>query len=71
MGPNHNHQATERVGTQGHEPLLSLSQYILNRDRQRVAQDTIAFGKGDTMLCDICGVLLGIKGRGHWTIICI
>ncbi len=65
MGPDHNHRGAERVGTQRHEPLLSLSQYILNRDRQGVAQDTIAFGKGDTMLRDICGVLLGIKGRGH------
>src|SRR5262245_33321679 len=33
--PDHNHQRTERVCTQGHEPVLSLSGFIFNRDGHR------------------------------------
>src|SRR3990167_9073260 len=69
-GPDHNHQGTERVRSQSHEPLLSLSRLICNRDCQGVAQDAIAFGKGDTVFFEICGVLLGIKGWGHKTSVC-
>src|SRR3972149_8561317 len=60
--PDGNHQGAEDVRAQGHKPLLSLSRFIFNRDRQGVAQDAIAFGTGDTVLLEICGILLGIKG---------
>src|SRR5688572_9162952 len=56
--PNHNHQRTKRIRSQSHKSLFSLSRFIFDGHRQWVAQDTIAFGKGDTVLLEIGGVLL-------------
>ena len=43
------------------EPLLSLSRVVFYRDCQGIAQDTIPFGKGDTVLFEICSVFFGSK----------
>ena len=69
--PDHDSMGTERVCAESDKPSLSLSRFMFNRHRQWVAQDSVAFGKRDTMLLEIGGVLLGIKDGGLQISVCI
>jgi hypothetical protein len=61
IGVGNNHEGAERVHADRHEPLLSLGRIIFDRQRQRVIQDTVAFGEGKPVFLEVRGVLPGVE----------
>src|SRR2546430_6257210 len=67
---NDNHQGSEDVHANRNEPLLALGALVFDRKRRRIAEDSVAFGKRNTVLLDVCRFLLRIELSGHGESIC-
>src|SRR6266704_4806998 len=67
---NHNHQRPERIHSDGHEALLTLSAFIFNGEGERVVEYSVALGKGYAVLLEVCRILLRVELGGHSASIC-
>lgn len=64
------HQGPEEVHSDRDEALLALGTVILDSERERIIEHSIALGKRHTVLPDVCRILLRVEFGGHASSIC-
>jgi len=61
MGVNHDHQRPERVHADSDKALLTLHGFVLDSERERIIQHSVALGKRHAMLLDVRHILLRVE----------